>query len=85
MPHGVVERGKSDRHDLHDNPYSCSIRTFAKDHISHQGVVRLIAVREMAGKVALTTLFVRTMRSRRILWILTKAWPRCVHSNMKTE
>jgi hypothetical protein len=46
MPHGVVEWRKSDRDDLHDNPYSCSIRTFAKDHISHQGVVRLIAVRE---------------------------------------
>jgi hypothetical protein len=46
MPHGVVEWRKSDRDDLHDNPYSCSIRTFAKHHISHQGVVRLIAVRE---------------------------------------
>jgi hypothetical protein len=46
MPHGVVEWRKSDRDDLHDNPYSCSIYTFAKDHISHQGVVRLIAVRE---------------------------------------
>jgi hypothetical protein len=35
-----------DRYDLHDNPYSCGIRTSAKDHISHQGVVRLIAARE---------------------------------------
>ena len=46
MPHGVVEWRKSDRHDLHDNPYSCGIRTSAKDHISHQGVVRLIAARK---------------------------------------
>jgi len=37
---------KSDRHDLHDNPYSYGIHAFAKDHISHQGVVRLIAARE---------------------------------------
>lgn len=61
MPHAVMKWKEVDRYDLHAFLHFCVIRTYAKVHISHEGVVRLITARESGWEVeVLTTSFLQS-------------------------